>query len=88
MKRLGILTKTNNGFIIAQEDLKIRGPGEFLGTKQSGLPNLKLGDIITDVAILEQTRKKATQIINEDPNFENYPELRNLFKEDAYIEAG
>lgn len=90
LKRLEIMTKTNDGFIISQEDLKIRGPGEFLGTKQSGLPDLLLADLISDASVLELARKKALQIIKEDPDLINYPELRKLVaqKEDSYILAG
>ena len=89
-KRLMIMTKTNNGFLISQEDLRIRGPGEFLGTKQSGLPDLRLADLVRDSKTLELARQKAIQIIKEDPNLDNYPELRSLIskKEDAYIAAG
>lgn len=90
LKRLEIMTKTNNGFIISQEDLKIRGPGEFLGTKQSGLPDLLLADLINDAPVLEQARKKAIQIVKEDPALVKYPELRELVakKEEAFIRAG
>ena len=89
-KRLEIMTKTNNGFIISQEDLRLRGPGEFLGTKQSGLPDLMLADLVNDAQILEKARDKAIRIIKEDPTLENYPELRRLIseKQDSYIAAG
>lgn len=89
IKRLEIMTKTTNGFIISQEDLKIRGPGEFLGTKQSGLPDLKLADLIQDTWILERARKKASEIISKDPALKSYPELREfLSKKQTYISAG
>ena len=90
MRRLGILTKTNNGFIISQEDLKIRGPGDFLGTKQSGLPDLKLSDLLRDSAVLEVARNKANKIIKEDPYLKDYPELKKILseKETDYISAG
>ena len=90
LKRLEIMTKTNDGFIISQEDLKIRGPGEFLGTRQSGLPDLKLADLIKDTEVLEQARKKAIKILKEDPNLTNHPKLRNMVnvKQETYISAG
>ena len=90
MGRLSIMAKTNDGFIISQEDLKIRGPGEFLGTKQSGLPDLKLADLIVDAETLDLARKKAIQIIKEDPNLDDYPELKQLISEksEAYVTAG
>ena len=75
-KRLEIMTKTNNGFIISQKDLELRGPGEFLGTRQSGLPDFKLADLINDSEILEQARNCAIEFANtEDIN--NYPILKN-----------
>lgn len=90
IKRLSILTKTNNGFIISQEDLKIRGPGDFLGTKQSGLPELRLSDLLRDGETLELARKKSIQIMNEDPDLDSYPELKKIIseKENDYISAG
>ncbi len=90
MQRLNIMTKTNDGFVISQEDLKIRGPGEFLGTRQSGLPDLKLVDLILDAEILDLARKKAIYIIKEDPTLESYPELKQLISEktEAYVTAG
>ena len=90
MHRLNIMTKTNDGFIISHEDLKIRGPGEFLGTRQSGLPDLKLADLVADAEILDLARKKAIQIIKEDPNLNSYPELKQLISEksEAYVIAG
>ncbi len=90
MKRLSIMTKTNDGFIISQEDLKIRGPGEFLGTKQSGLPDLRLADLIRDAEVLDLARKKAIQIIQEDPLLDGYPELKQLVSEksETYVTAG
>ena len=89
-KRLQIMSKTNNGFLISQEDLKIRGPGDFLGTKQSGLPNLRLADIIQDAETLETARSKALQIIKLDPTLDNHPELKKSLteKENSYLEAG
>lgn len=90
LRRLEIMTKTNNGFIISQEDLRIRGPGEFLGTRQSGLPDLHLADLINDAPTLELARNKAVQIIHEDPQLISYPELRKLIleREETYIQAG
>ena len=58
-ERLGIMAQTNNGFVIAEKDLELRGPGELLGTKQSGLPEFRIGNIVRDQAILEQAKKEA-----------------------------
>ncbi|MBI5192579.1 MAG: ATP-dependent DNA helicase RecG [Nitrospirae bacterium] len=67
-KRLGIMEKTNNGFEIAEEDLAIRGPGELFGTRQAGIPELRVANIIRDVKILEAARKDAFEIISKDPS--------------------
>ena len=66
-RRLDIMVKTNNGFDIAEEDLNIRGPGEFFGTRQSGLPELKNANILRDVKILEAARREAFDLIKKDP---------------------
>jgi len=57
--RLDIMTQTNDGFVIAEKDLQIRGPGEFLGTRQSGLPDMIIADIVNDSKILELARSEA-----------------------------
>lgn len=58
-KRLQVMSTTNDGFVIAEQDLLLRGPGDFFGNKQSGLPPLKLANLITDMDIVEQARKEA-----------------------------
>jgi len=58
-ERLGIMAQTNDGFRIAEKDLELRGPGELLGTRQSGLPEFRIGNIVRDQAILEQAKKEA-----------------------------
>jgi ATP-dependent DNA helicase RecG len=66
-KRLQIMTETSDGFQIAEEDLRIRGWGEFFGTRQSGLPVFKLANPVLDQQILVATRKDAFEIIKNDP---------------------
>ncbi|MGH9908658.1 MAG: helicase-related protein, partial [Pyrinomonadaceae bacterium] len=58
-ERLGIMEQTSDGFVIAEKDLEIRGAGELLGTKQSGLPDFRIGNLVRDQTILEQARKEA-----------------------------
>jgi ATP-dependent DNA helicase RecG len=65
-QRLKIMCETNDGFKIAEKDLEIRGPGDIEGTRQSGLLNFKLADIIGDKKILEAARISAEKIIEED----------------------
>ena len=75
-ERLGIMTQTNDGFVIAEKDLQLRGPGEFLGTRQSGLPDLIISDIVRDAEILEKARYEAINFLkNHDIN--DYPKLNN-----------
>ena len=66
--RLDLIEKTNNGFILAEEDLKLRGPGEFFGTRQSGLPDLKMARL-SDVPLLELARNEARRLFEIDPDF-------------------
>ena len=70
-KRISIMTETNDGFIIAEEDLKIRGPGEILGKKQSGLPSFNVADLSHDGDLLEEAKIYAEKIINKDPKLAN-----------------
>lgn len=65
--RLRVMEQTDDGFQIAEEDLKIRGPGEFLGTRQHGLPGFRVGHIVRDSAILSLARKEALQLLDADP---------------------
>lgn len=68
-KRLKIMTETNDGFRLAEEDLKIRGPGNFTGVKQSGLPDLRLSFALTDAALLKAARDEAFGYLEQNPEF-------------------
>lgn len=67
-ERLEAMVKTNDGFEISERDLQIRGAGDFFGTRQSGLPDLKIADITEDEAILEEARDAAMDLVNRDPH--------------------
>ena len=75
--RLGIMVETNDGFVIAEKDLQLRGPGEFLGTRQSGLPDLIISDIVRDAKILEIARNEALDFI-KNYDIEQFPLLKNV----------
>ena len=75
LARLDIMTQTNDGFVIAEKDLQIRGPGEFLGTRQSGLPDMIIGDIVNDSKILELARNEAINFA-KNFNIDEYPILK------------
>jgi ATP-dependent DNA helicase RecG len=74
--RLEIMTQTNDGFVIAEKDLQIRGPGEFLGTRQSGLPDMIIADIVEDSKILEIARAEAIKFARTY-NIKDFPLLEN-----------
>ncbi len=74
-KRLSILKSTTDGFKIAEADLMIRGPGEFIGTRQSGLPEFRFANLLRDARILGEARSEAFNVVKEDPTLANYPRL-------------
>jgi ATP-dependent DNA helicase RecG len=71
------MVRTTNGFEIAEEDLRLRGPGEFYGTKQSGLLKLRIANIIGDALILQDAREAAFQLVEQDPGLAR-PEHQRL----------
>lgn len=72
--RLEIMTQTNDGFVIAEKDLQIRGPGEFLGVRQSGLPDLIISDLVKDAKILEMARSEAIEFVKCN-SLDKFPRL-------------
>ena len=68
-ERLKIIETTQDGFLLAEEDLKLRGPGEFFGTRQSGLPNLRVARL-SDMRILEEARQAAASVFAQDPELQ------------------
>lgn len=74
-KRLTIMEETSDGFKIAEADLMIRGPGDFLGTKQSGLPPFRFANLIRDTRILSEAREDAFKLVKKDPELSKHSEL-------------
>jgi len=66
-RRLDTMVRSQDGFVIAEEDLAIRGPGEFFGTRQSGLPELRVANILRDAKLLEEAREEARRLLSDDP---------------------
>jgi len=82
-ERLDIIEKIQDGFQLAEEDLKLRGPGEFFGTRQSGMPDLRMAKL-SDVGLLELARSEAIKLFQIDPGLDK-PEHRLLAKELARV---
>lgn len=70
-ERLRIMTKTDDGFVIAEEDLRIRGPGEFLGTRQSGLPGFRVGNLLRDADLLQRAKEESEKVLQVDPELKS-----------------
>jgi ATP-dependent DNA helicase RecG len=81
-QRLKMMEKTNDGFLIAEEDLRLRGSGEFFGTRQHGLPDLRFSDLVKDIKIIQTARNDAFAIIEQDPQLrlEQHQIIRHYFK--------
>ncbi len=80
-RRLSTMVETSNGFKIAEVDLELRGPGDFFGTRQSGLPALRVADIVHDRDIFERTRERALSIVSSDPHLRDagHRSIRSTF---------
>ena len=90
-ERVEFLESHHDGFEVSEYDLKIRGPGDLLGQKQSGVPTFMIGDIFKDYHILEITRKDAYEAINQHQDDEKIQKMlteikNNLTKNNAYID--
>ena len=81
------MCQTNNGFVISEKDLELRGSGEFFGTKQHGLPEFKIANLFEDIDILKKVQNVAIKIMNDDPNLtkeknlELKKQIENKFKD-------
>lgn len=69
-QRMQIMQNTNNGFIVAEKDLELRGSGEFFGTKQHGIPEFKIANLFEDIPILKEVQELAKKIEKEDPKLD------------------
>ncbi|MEK9186592.1 MAG: ATP-dependent DNA helicase RecG [Patescibacteria group bacterium] len=87
-RRLDALLKAKNGFELAEQDLAIRGPGQFLGDKQTGLPDLAMRSL-NNMALVKSARESAVEIIKKDPELNNYPNLEeklSVFQKEIHLE--
>lgn len=75
-RRLQVMTQCGDGFRIAEEDLKLRGPGDFFGDRQHGLPAFKIADLSTDVLLLQEAQQAAQTVLAQDPGLHQHPQLR------------
>jgi ATP-dependent DNA helicase RecG len=80
-QRLDVLVRSNDGFEIAEMDLRLRGPGQVLGTRQSGLPDLALASLADDGAVLEDARAAAQQLMEQDPDLSAHEALLAMLEE-------
>ncbi len=82
-----IMCETNNGFIISEKDLELRGSGEFFGTRQHGLPEFKIANLFEDIEMLKSVQSVAIKIMEDDPNLEKEKnkklkeQIENKFKD-------
>ena len=72
-ERLKVMTRTTDGFKIAEEDLRLRGPGDFFGERQHGLPAMKVADLSCDMALLKEAQSAAEELLRRDPMLKNHP---------------
>ena len=86
-QRLKVMTRTTDGFKIAEEDLRLRGPGDFFGERQHGLPGLRVADIGCDTQLLQEAKDAAEELLAQDPELKQHPataqRIEELFRQKA-----
>ncbi|MBQ2996910.1 MAG: ATP-dependent DNA helicase RecG, partial [Oscillibacter sp.] len=86
-QRLKVMTQTSDGFRIAEEDLRLRGPGDFFGERQHGLPGLRVADIGCDTQLLQEAKEAAEALLANDPQLQDHPataaRVEELFRQNA-----
>ena len=87
-QRLKVMSSTNDGFAIAEEDLRLRGPGDFFGSRQHGLPALRVADLSCDLALLHEAQSAAEALLRSDPLLSAHPQLRARVEELFALRAG
>jgi ATP-dependent DNA helicase RecG len=88
-ERMRIMCETTDGFELSQRDLELRGPGDFFGTKQSGLPEFKVADLVSDYKAMEVARQETARLV-ADPSFwqeERYRELREYLRREGVLDG-
>ena len=86
VEKLNILASTTDGFKIAEEDLRLRGPGEVMGTRQSGVGDLRFVEFLADTSLIRESREVAEQVLRDDPGLDALPQLRAWVEKHAEIE--
>lgn len=88
-ERMMAMTATNNGFELAEKDLALRGPGDFFGRKQSGLPEFKMADLVEDYRILDVARQDAVDLLQRDDFWQNplYTPLQEMLKQSGVLDG-
>ncbi|MBE9912650.1 ATP-dependent DNA helicase RecG [Paenibacillus donghaensis] len=88
-ERMTVMTETDDGFEVSRRDLDLRGPGDFFGTKQSGLPEFRLADMVSDFAVLEQARNDASQLVGDSEFWtsQEYAVLRDYLRQEQIFQG-
>jgi ATP-dependent DNA helicase RecG len=88
-ERMRVMCETNDGFVLSQRDLELRGPGDFFGTKQSGLPEFKVADLLSDYRALEVARQEAAALIGDERFWQDqlYAPLRDYLQREGILEG-